>query len=839
MGTVNLKDLVLRNYNIASEDSIYNSHFPSLLDGNRPVNRAILLSLKDVTKGTTQLVKPGNVLSNAYEKYHLHKEDGIYRSIGIMSNSRLPLVSAKTTEDRSSLYDVNDGFFISRKYVNIALTQLGVDFVNSTSLSPRIKNYDNSCDMPEVFLSLLPNGLFQTYWDIAVGISTVNLPLCPEEVFNAMKFLIDNDYKATFEELASFIKGFDTETYHTHITTTQNLYSLIEEGDSNTNVLIPMSISANKIVITGCPLGRSFSDVAKELRAINDKRLSSIKPEDTFTKFEIDQIERSNRCVTVHYRPLNNATADEIRSEIYAKTTLSKEYRVEYIGLLPTIYDNKPVNRRLHKASVRELMLSAIKNGYNNRINDLNKQIEELESQRTVNELFEKITRATTLEWVPLIISYSNKEQLLMDLANNGDVNGIIEKKLGRKIDTKIYDVTIGDTLVKGGITKEEASIVFQKKSASMLARLEERYNAIYQLQQYTSSLNALKKQLEDVNIKKYLKSTLDKWLANPICKRRSPVIYKDNSSSLKNIKQSLIENKSYLERVQDAKVYFIGYKNNIFEFKLSLKNLDYDRVCSIREFTPNQTLYVIYQDYIQKIKGYSLDEPIMFDDASYRGSFLFESNKVYLFVTNLGRVKIIHSKNLMQQHDKTTGFSLYQGEMILDYMVFDETTDFTGQAIEVLTENGIKRMNLTEVALSNKKGWKQLFSTRPTIVLDYRLVNVDDENAVVLTRGGLEIVRYKSYEVYKRNVSKEHMLANISKYVCFVDNKLMSIDNAPVNPTVDILKKVLNNDMQDITYKEPNLNCDELLPVEEALNKIRSKVLPNTLALCNIRLLH
>lgn len=838
MGSVNLKDLVLRNYNIASEESIYNSHFPSLIDGNRPVNRAILLSLKDLTKGTTQIIKPGLVLSNAYEKYHLHKEDGIYRSIGVMSNSRLPLLSAKTTEDLSTLYDVNDGYYISRRYVNIALTELGADFVNSTELSPKIKNYDNSLDIPEVFLSLLPNGLFQIYWDIATGISTINLPLCPEEVFKAMKFLINNNYQATFEELAQFIKGFDTENYHTHITTTQNLYSLIEEGDCNTSVLIPINITPSRITITGCPLGRSFSDIAKEIKTINDIRFKSAKKEDTFTKFVVNQIERSHKCITIHYRPINNASIEEIRAELYEKTNLNKEYRVEYIGLLPSVYNGTPLERRLHKASVRELMLSAIQNGYRNRVHEINKKIASLEGQRVINELFEKITRPSTREWFKLILDFTNKEQLLVELANNGDKHGIIEKILGRPVNTIIEDIDINGLCIKGGITREEASIVFQKKSASMLARLDERTSAIFELQQYKATLDSFKRQLDDSEIKRYLCSMLDRWIGMPISKRRSTVLYKDNSNVIKDIKQTLISNLSVSNKSHNIPVYCITYKNNIIEFKLSLANLDLDRVRSIELFNKNHSLYIVTQDYINKMNGFSLDEPIMNNEV-YRGNFLCEYNKVYLFVTNLGRVKLIHSKNLIQHHEQTVGLSLFPGETLLKYQVYDENYDFNNKAIEVLTENGIKRMNITDTAFSNKKGWKQLFSTRPTIVLDYRLIDKDDTNAIILTRSGFEIIRYPKYEVYKRNVSKEHMLATNSKFVCFADHKLIQIDNEIVKPSIDIFKKVLNNDMQDIAYIGYQLDSDITTDLETISAKIKTQTLPNNLVQSNIKLIY
>lgn len=814
MRKVNLKELVLKNYKEFTMESIHEIHFPSLIDGNRPVNRAILLALKELSKGTTKTIPASNVLSTATSKYHLHSERAMYASAVFMSESRFPLIKLTGKSGEAGAYNIDSGSSVAVRYIRMALTPIGVEFVNSVLVSNYIPNYDNTLSIPETFTGLIPNNLLQTYWDITIGVSTVNMPLCPEEVFRAMKFLNENNLEATFEELSGFIKGFDTEKWHTHITTSQNLYSLIEEGDSNTSILSAMQVTPNKIYIKGAPLGRTFKSIAKDLEEMDDNRERGDFSKKHIKTFRIDSMVAPPSLIDISYTPLNGATPADIRNEIYSKTMLHREYKVEYVGILPTKIGDTVLPKRLHKMSVREMMITCIQNAYRTRQVELTTQIDGLKKDRIYNELFEKITRPTTTVWLKPLIDRRDKKELLVHLANNGDTNHVVRQYIGRDIDTVIGDIKIGDIIIKGGISKEESDIVFQRQGASMLARLDDRQEAVDSLLEYTNKLQSLQNQLTHDSIIKYISNKLD-YLANLTnSKRRSPVFYKDKSSDIRELKQQLLIQNTVLDKMKDVKVHCIIYKDNSIELKLSLENIDFNRVKDIRDITMDNQIYVVTKDANYLIKDYVLDIPLQYKDfvkEPVRGVFALEHNKLYVFVTNRGRVKVIPSNSLVQQHTQTVGFYLNDDEIVYPPLILDDDISLPDYAIEVLTVEGIKRMDMSDISISNKKGWKQMFSTRPTNVLDFRLILKEEENALVYTNKGITRLNYNKLYAYKRNVSRElNLVENTGlELKCFVDNKLMFIgDKLLENPSTLLEETFSKGDsLISVTLREHTSN--------------------------------
>ncbi|WP_275372769.1 DNA gyrase subunit A [Clostridium tertium] len=820
-----LKEIVLTKYKEAARESLYDSHFPSLIDGNRPVNKAILLAMKELSRASTSPIQAQAVVSRTYEKYHLHSPTGIYRTAVLMTCARVPLIQARNRNGEAGAYDPDDGEAISQRYISLALTPIGLDFVNSTIISPMTTTFNGSTVIPEVFMSLFPNNLFQVYWDIAIGISTVNLPLCPKEVFQAMKFLLNNDLKATFEELAQFIKGFDTESYHTHITTPQNLYSLIEEGDAKTSVLTTIGVTSNTIIIKGAPVGKSFKSLAKEIDAIHDNRMKGRLNGKIFKTFLMNKIETPNNLVIVHYTPIGNATPQQVRQEVYDLTSAHKEYRVEFVGTLPREINGQSIERRLHKMSVRDIMVSCIRNGYSTRVAEINKKIDELKEDRMYNELLEKLTRPETQVWFPSIINRSDKVELFMELANNGDKTGIIRNYIGRDADTVIKDVMIGDILVKGGITLEEAKLVFQKKGDSMLARLEERSAALAELATFNLNLKNLQKQLEHEAILTYLNSILDRWMALPGMERRSPVLYKQTGDEIRDIKQNLMMQNNMLNRIKNNKVHCILYKDNTIEMKLSLQGLNLSRVKSIEEFNRESQLVVLTQDINYLIKEYKLDIPIPYEHVTeqspFKGMYIWKNDKIYLFVTNRGRVKLINSKDLYQIYAKKVGFYLNPDEVVMPPLIFDKDTSFDNLAIEILTAFGIKRMDLQDMSISKKRGWKQMFSTRPTNVLDFRVIDKDTENAICETNQGLKFIEYDKLDVYKRNVSKEfEVVQDDLRLTNFIDHKMLYIGDKLLTPSKEVLKLTFKDNDKDVSYNAKVLESDTSIDTLDRFNK-------------------
>lgn len=821
MDKIDFKSLLLRNYKEVSRESIYDIHFPSIVDGNRPVNRAILLSLKELSKGTTKSITARNVMATASAKYHLHKEESMYRTAIAMTIARLPLIAVSNKSGTGSAYDIDKGEITAERYTRLSLTPIGLDFVNSVLLSPTCLNYDGSFEIPEVFTSMLPNSIMQVYWDIAIGVSTLNLPLCPEELFLAMKFLINNNLTASFDDLAKIIKGTDTETYHTHITTAQNLYSLIEEGDSNVTILSNIEVTDDTIYLKGAPVGRNYASLTAEIVKLNANRLECKVKEKMIRTFSIEGTRTPPGLVEIKYTPLNNATPQDIRQELYALTSARQNFRTEYVGILPSTSENVPIEKRLHKSSVREVLIECIRNGYSSRKADINAKIDKLKEERKYNELFEKITRPSTRVWFKQIIDRDDKEELLIKLANEGDPDHIIRSYIGQDVDTLIKSVKIGDLEIQGGITPEEAKIVFQKQSGSILARLNERTAAINELATFTHRLNSLSEQLTHEKVLSYLNNVIDTWLKTPGIKRRSPILYKQNEVDMQDIKQDIMLQNSMLNRIKIDKIHCILYKDNMIEMKLSLQGVDLNRVKSITDFRRGSALYIITQSSIFTLKDYKLDTLIPYTDltgeSTFRGMFVLEAGKHYLFVTNRGRVKLIHSDNLRQFHAETIGLYLNEGETVMPPLVFNDDVDLTDMAIDLLTKVGIKRMNLTDISVSNKKGWKQMFSTRVVDVIDYRIVHKDNQNAICSTTLGLKDIHFNKVSLYKRNISKEFPIADGYEFISFTDHKMLHIAGKALTDSIETLKESYNY-VENLDYNPIDCESDVSIDSREKL---------------------
>ena len=817
MKKVNLEELVTNNYLEAVEESIFRSHFPSIIDGNRPVNMAVLLAISEMSKNTTKPILTTALLGTITGKYHLHRQSSIYKSILKMCYSRLPLIKISSKQGEGDAYDITTGEITDPKYTRVSLTPIGVEFVSSTLISPRTYNYDNTISIPEIYTSMFPNALFQLYWDIAHGVSTFNAPLCPEEVFKAMKFILNNNFTATFEEVCNFIKGFDTESYHTHISTTQNMYSLIEDGDCRTAVLCDIDVDKDFIYVRGTPLGYSYANIAKEIDDIFKYRYSAKSIKKTFKTFIIDSIEKSIKLVKIKYRPVKDASPMDIRMEVYNKTSILKEYCVEFIGLLP---DNHRTKRRLHKLSVKEIMVNCLKQGYATRLKYLDMELAKLKEQRELNELFEKMTRESTRVWFKSIIDRTDKEDILFKLANEGDINGLIKGYIGYDVDTVIKDAQIGSLLVKGGLTRDEVSTVFQKSSASILSRLDERATAVAELRAYEHNvitLNNLKKHDE---VLKYLSSILDKWCKMPDVQRRSKIFYKDVDTLIKQHREDEMKVDRVRGLAEKNQKFFIWFKDNTIEMKLSLKDISLEGVKAIYCTNLISPVYLLSKDFKYRIDNLALDERIscniLIDDIC-TGVFTVNTDKYYVFVTNKRRVKRIAGTNLVQHNNKVIGFNLSEGEFVLPPHVSTTRNAVEDKSIEVITKQGIKRLDFTDISLHNLKAYKSLFVNRDVNVIDFRVVDKNTTAGLFETSEGIKYIKYLKDNAYKRNISKETpIILDVDLLGC-ADDKVAYIEDKFIDNSDEILNKVL-----DITNEQPiyNIKGNDYI---ESLNKVNS----------------
>lgn len=93
-------NLVVANYLEYTEDSVLNRHFPSILDGLIPVNRALVYQAFVETKGkhTGRMMKSAKLVSDVMQNYHPHGDSSIYESMVRMTESnasfKIPLFTS-------------------------------------------------------------------------------------------------------------------------------------------------------------------------------------------------------------------------------------------------------------------------------------------------------------------------------------------------------------------------------------------------------------------------------------------------------------------------------------------------------------------------------------------------------------------------------------------------------------------------------------------------------------------------------------------------------------------------------------------------------------------------
>lgn len=749
--------------------------YPMLADGMHIVNRSILYALMHKFKDEDSVASPTLSSFVAYN-YHLHKPEGIYRTALMMSGERLPLVSSTRKDDA---YALREGI-PTEKYVTFSKTYWGNYVHESIINSKMINNYTLTQKMPNYYPTMLPYLLFTNYTNINVGVTNNTVSMNPNEIFQMMLYLLE-DATIPVAELIKCYKGPDIGKNYTIVGHPQSLHTLIETGYGKFDIITNVEFTRDTIIFKDVPYRSTKNKFLRYLSEVKFETMITEQPE---------KVSSPNRIMQLRYKLRDGFTLKDAQQELYKKTTLKKTIAVELVGF-HAIDKDCPNAGKLDIVGIKEYLLNCLHYGYNNRVKDIELQIEDCYKQVEYNALLEKLTRPEVLTWFQPTLELKNKREILYTKGN-----------------AEIKDAQIGQyVIVKGGMSKADVETTFQKHKNDILGRLDERNTILQELQDLDRKLIELHDALAPMNVITYIKEVIEEWMRRPECVRQSEVLFTTVDDAITTkcelSEQMLIKHMVATSENVDMPVNVVFYKDGSADYWNPEKGDDVPTdmmskdINTILRCTTNDTILVFNSERRFKVKvKYLINTLSEFNKLTqlqgmeFYGAIPYEWNvdkpaddDLMIIVTSRGRVKKAAVSSILQKFEIVKPMPMYTGEYIkhVCFMPQSEMDDYT---LEVVTKRGIKRKRLKEAIVKSLKGYVSLISYDLLDgITDLRLCK-DEPTLKVLDNGIVRDITVDLELAHKRDIYKELVIENEGKYTHYVYGKeYYTLDGKLVTP--------------------------------------------------------
>lgn len=269
-----------------AQEVITNRALPNIFDGLKPVQRRIVVTLRDAkAKG---FVKCGTLAGKTME-LHPHGDSAIYQAMVLMTDSNgsmaFPLFNG---QGNFGAVDTDDPAAASR-YTEIRFHQNIDEYFGEMDGIDMIPNFDSTKVEPELLPVSFPAVLVNAVSGVAVGFKC-NIPSFNfTDVCNLVKEYIE---KGKCETVIA--PDFVTGGYY--INNERELKKLMLTGEAKLKLRGKAVIEDKKIQITEIPYGKTIQNILKQ---INDKNIPSIRnayDTDDFdhnTRFTVDCVNKN------------------------------------------------------------------------------------------------------------------------------------------------------------------------------------------------------------------------------------------------------------------------------------------------------------------------------------------------------------------------------------------------------------------------------------------------------------------------------------------------------------------------------------------------------------------
>jgi topoisomerase-4 subunit A len=315
------------NYSMAV---ILDRALPNIGDGLKPVQRRIIYAMSELgLKAIAKYKKSARTVGDVLGKYHPHGDTACYEAMVLMAQDfsyRYPLIDGQgnwgSSDDPKSFAAMRYTESKLTPYAEIFFTELEQGTVEWRP------NFDGTLEEPAMLPARLPNVLLNGTSGIAVGMATDIPPHNLNELVDACCHLLKNP-KATFEEIAQFVKGPDYPTGAEIISSPEEIQEMYQSGTGSIRQRATYTVEDGDIVINTLPYQVSGAKVLEQIAAqMEAKKLPSVSD-------LRDESDHENPVRLVISPRSNRVDLEQLTAHIFATTDLERTYRVNLnmIGL--------------------------------------------------------------------------------------------------------------------------------------------------------------------------------------------------------------------------------------------------------------------------------------------------------------------------------------------------------------------------------------------------------------------------------------------------------------------------------------------------------------------------
>lgn len=303
---------------------------PDVRDGLKPVHRRILYAMwEDGLRHNAKFRKSANVVGAVLGRYHPHGDAAVYDALARMAQDfqlRYPLI-----EGQGNWGSIDGDSPAAMRYTECRMSKIGEEMLSDIEKDTVdfTSNYDDTRKEPKVLPSPIPQLIINGCLGIAVGMATNIPPHNLTEVCDALIYLLNNEEKATTEDLCNFIKGPDFPTGG-QIFDRKGIISAYEIGKGSIVVRGKAEVIEKKqgifeIVITEIPYGVQKSSLLEEMaNLVRDKKIIGIK---TIR----DESDKEGMRIVIQLK--KEAQPKKILNQLFKWTSLEKPFHLNSVAL--------------------------------------------------------------------------------------------------------------------------------------------------------------------------------------------------------------------------------------------------------------------------------------------------------------------------------------------------------------------------------------------------------------------------------------------------------------------------------------------------------------------------
>jgi len=318
---------------------------PDVRDGLKPVHRRILYTMHRMgLHNTAKFRKSAAVVGDVLGKYHPHGDTAVYDAMVKMAQEftmRYPLVWGQ-----GNFGSVDGDSPAAMRYTEAKMMKISNEMLRDIEKEtvPWRPNYDGTLEEPEVLPAALPNLLLNGTLGIAVGMATSIPPHNITEVLDAVLYLIENEEKATQEDVFRFIKAPDFPTggiifdqkaiRHAYAT---GKGGMVVRGETE---IIEDKKGHHSIIITSLPYRVNKADFIKKVAdLVQQKKLEGIR----------DIRDESTRDIRVVVEIKSTGQPQKVLNYLYKHTALEDTFHLNMVTLVGGIPQTISLKRVLEE----------------------------------------------------------------------------------------------------------------------------------------------------------------------------------------------------------------------------------------------------------------------------------------------------------------------------------------------------------------------------------------------------------------------------------------------------------------------------------------------------------